>query len=172
MTDDPADEQPDRFGAESSESPEADGAAADTDSETARDDAEAPLDDLAREVRARREARESRGSSADDLPDDDLFESVDVGQVDDEAVWESFVEGETDPEERVGLGAEAERVADPAEHVVPKRDFCQRCPHFAAPPETACTHDGTDIVEVIDTDSFRVRNCPVVEDEDAVQWGE
>jgi len=88
--------------------------------------------------------------------------------VDDEAVWESFVEGETGPEDRVGLGADAEQAVDPDEHVVPKRDFCQRCPHFTAPPETACSHEGTTIVEVVDPDSFRVRNCPVVEDEDAV----
>ncbi|WP_049937351.1 hypothetical protein [Haloplanus natans] len=135
------------------------------DGEPDRDDVDAPLEDLAREVRGRREARESQ--SAEVPPDDDLFESVDVGDVDDEAVWESFVEGETGPEERVGLGAEAERANDPDERVVPKRDFCQRCPHFAAPPETACTHEGTSIVEAVDTDRFRVRNCPVVEDEDA-----
>jgi len=101
-----------------------------------------------------------------DVPDD-LFESVDVDAVDDEAVWESFVEGETGPEEQVGLGAEAEAAPEPHEHVVPKRDFCQRCPHFSAPPETACSHGGTTIVEVVDADHFRVRNCPIVEDEDA-----
>jgi hypothetical protein len=140
------------------------------DAEPDRDDGDAPLEDLAREVRGRREARESQAADADGPPDDDLFESVDVGDVDDEAVWEAFVEGETGPEEQVGLGAEAERADDPDERVVPKRDFCQRCPHFAAPPETACTHEGTTIVEAVDTDRFRVRNCPVVEDEDAVSF--
>jgi len=128
----------------------------------------APLEDLAREVRARREAREAQGLEDPDADvPDDLFESVDVDAVDDEAVWESFVEGETGPEEQVGLGAEAEAAPEPHEHVVPKRDFCQRCPHFSAPPETACSHDGTTIVEVVDADHFRVRNCPIVEDEDA-----
>ncbi|MFB6255938.1 MAG: hypothetical protein ABEH58_04290 [Haloplanus sp.] len=140
----------------------------DADTESARDDGDVPLEDLAREVRGRREAREPRtAEDADGPPDDDLFESVDVAGVDAEAVWESFVEGETGPGEQVGIGAEAERVDDPDERVVPKRDFCQRCPHFAAPPETACTHEGTTIVEAVDTDRFRVRNCPVVEDEDA-----
>jgi hypothetical protein len=138
------------------------------DAETDRDDA--PLDDLAREVRARREARESDADGSD-LPDD-LFEPVEVDHVDDEAVWESFTDGETGPEEGVGLGAEAEAAAEPDEHVVPKRDFCQRCPHFADPPETACTHEGTSIVEVVDVDRFRVRNCPVVEEkEDASRYG-
>jgi len=139
----------------------------DSDPETTDDD-DAPLADLAREVRARQEDRAAR-ETADlgaDAPETDLFESVDVGEVDDEEVWESFVEGETGPEDRVGLGAEAEQAAEPAEHVVPKRDFCQRCPHFAAPPDTACTHDGTAIVEVVDTDHFRVRDCPIVEGED------
>jgi len=142
----------------------------DADAEPDRADGDAPLEDLAREVRGRREARQSQTADADDPPDDDLFESVDVGDVDDEAVWESFVEGETGPEGQVGLGAEAERADDPDERVVPKRDFCQRCPHFAAPPEMACTHEGTTIVEAVDTDRFRVRNCPVVEDEDAVSF--
>jgi hypothetical protein len=144
---------------------------------------DAPLDGLAREVRARREARGAEGpdgtaEAPDDLfetaedpdgtaeaPDDVLFETVDVDAVDDEAVWESFVEGETGPEERVGLGAEAEQAAEPDEHVVPKRDFCQRCPHFSDPPEAACSHEGTTIVEVVDTDHFRVRDCPIVADE-------
>jgi len=93
-----------------------------------------------------------------------------VGSVDDEAVWESFTEGETGPEEQVGLGAEVEQAPEPDEHVVPKRDFCQRCPHFSSPPETACTHGGTTIVEVVDPDHFRVRNCPVVEDENAASF--
>ena len=157
MTDESADEPIDPF--------ESDAAETAADAETDSDDA--PLGDLAQEVRARREARESDADGSD-LPDDDLFESVEVDQVDDEAVWESFVEGETGPEDRVGLGADAEQAVDPDEHVVPKRDFCQRCPHFTAPPETACSHEGTTIVEVVDPDSFRVRNCPVVEDEDAV----
>jgi len=147
---------------------EVSGTDGDGDAEPDRDDGDAPLENLAREVRGRRETRESQAAEGvDGPPDDDLFESVDVGDVDDEAVWESFVEGETGPEEQVGLGAEAERADDPDERVVPKRDFCQRCPHFAAPPETACTHEGTTIVEAVDTDRFRVRNCPVVEDEDA-----
>jgi hypothetical protein len=182
MTDEPADEPPDLFGSESGESDateatdavdatdatEATDAVDATDVTEATDAGDAPLDDLAGEVRARRDARDSRsevGEGGGDLPDDP-FESVDVDHVDDEAVWESLAEDETGPDGTVGLGAEAERADDPDEHVVPKRGFCQRCPHFADPPETACTHEGTTIVEVVDADRFRVRNCPVVEDED------
>jgi hypothetical protein len=161
--DEPADEPTDPFESDGVETPADDEAA---DVETDRDE---PLGELAREVRARREARESGAEG--ELPDDDLFETVEVDHVDDDAVWESFVEGETGPEEGVGLGAEAEAAAEPDEHVVPKRDFCQRCPHFSDPPETACSHEGTTIVEVVDADSFRVRNCPVVEEGDASRYG-
>ncbi|WP_435070091.1 hypothetical protein [Haloplanus sp. C73] len=127
----------------------------------------APLDDLASEVRARREQREAaEGVDADAPPDDDLFEPVDVDQIDEDAVWEAFAEGEMAPEAEVGLGSTVEAAA-PDEHVVSKREFCQRCPHFSAPPDVACTHEGTTIVEVVDIDDFRVRNCPIVEDEDA-----
>lgn len=168
MTEGPADDSPGP--ADGENGVDAGDADAEADTESGRDDADAPLEGLAREVSDRREARESRAQgTVDDLPDDP-FESVDVAEVDDEAVWESFVEGETGPEGQVGLGAEAERGDDPDEHVVPKRNFCQRCPHFAAPPEMACTNEGTTIVEAVDTDRFRVRNCPVVEDEDAASF--
>jgi hypothetical protein len=128
---------------------------------------DAPLEDLAREVRDRRDTRSE--ASADDgsaktdaAPDDDPFEPVDVDEVDDDAVWESFVGGEIDPAERVGLGADVEDTDAPDEHVVPKSSFCQQCPHFADPPSTACTHEGTTIVEALEGDRFRVRNCPIV----------
>lgn len=136
--------------------------------EDAADDADAaPLDDLAREVRARREADADEEIPEADLSETDLFESVEVADIDSEAVWESFVEGELGPDEEVGLGADVEAVDDAGadEHIVPKRDFCQRCPHFTDPPDVACTHEGTTIVEVVDSDHFRVRNCPVVETE-------
>jgi hypothetical protein len=133
--------------------------------------ADAPLEDLAREVRARREDRD-RDRDADDVDSDpaaegDLFESVEVDEVDDEAVWESLAEDGADPAERVGIGAEVGEATAPDEHVIPKSAFCQRCPHFADPPETACTHDGTTILEVIEGDRFRVRNCPVAAERDA-----
>jgi hypothetical protein len=139
-----------------------------SDSDPDPDD-DAPLADLAREVRERRSAAESAESAgpatdpdADAGLDDDPFESVDIGEVDDEAVWESFVEGEDGPTTGVGLGAEVHEASEAEEHVVPKREFCQQCPHFSAPPAATCTHEGTTIVEVVDADDFRVRNCPVV----------
>ncbi|WP_299332235.1 hypothetical protein [Haloplanus sp.] len=158
MTED-GDDDPDPFAESESLDDETDDADAGDDP-----DDDAPLADLAREVRKRREADESASTSKStgtDL-DSDPFESVDVAEVDDEAVWESFVEGSDEPEAGVGLGAEVHKASEANEHVVSKREFCQRCPHFSAPPATACTHEGTTIVEVVDADDFRVRNCPIV----------
>ncbi|GAB6863028.1 hypothetical protein ACFR97_02270 [Haloplanus litoreus] len=123
---------------------------------------DAPLGDLVREIRAKQAAREE---GADAAIDADLFEPVEVDEVDDEVVWEAFTAEETGTEEQVGLGADPEETSPDGEAVVPKRQFCQRCPHFTDPPETACTHEGTSIVEVVDATHFRVRNCPVVAEE-------
>jgi hypothetical protein len=138
----------------------------------------APLGDLASRVRERRESRESGADRSDDAP----FEEMSAGDVDGEAVWESL----SDSSEEAGAadvvdpaaapdeaGPEREDVeavprgeADAArpDHVVPARSFCEQCRHFSEPPAVACTHEGTDIVELVDLDRFRVRGCPVVEE--------
>lgn len=80
----------------------------------------------------------------------DAFEAVDVDAVDEDAVW-AQVTGEP-------------REVDPGdeEAVVPKRRYCERCEFFSEPPAVACENDGTEIVELVDTDHFRVVGCPVV----------
>lgn len=120
---------------------------------------DAPLSELARESQSSTESERS-----------ELFEEVDVGDIDAEAVWEAVVEEGTPPEEALGdlqdtAAAEVE-AAEPAgvdEHVVDKREYCQRCEFFSEPPEATCTNEGTEILELVDSDSFRVRNCPKVE---------
>lgn len=107
-----------------------------------------------------------------DADADDPFETMDVETVDDETVWESLESDDpSDPQvEQPELGAAsgAERVdpaeahADRPEHVVEKASYCQRCRYLSAPPETSCSHDGTEIVEVVDSERFRVRGCPMV----------
>lgn len=47
-------------------------------------------------------------------------------------------------------------------HTVPKRSFCENCRFLTPPPEFACTHDGTEIVEFVDRHDVRVKNCPIV----------
>lgn len=65
----------------------------------------------------------------------------------------------------------AGRAATGSERVVDKRAYCQQCPHFSAPPDVACGHEGTAIVEAVGFDEFRVRNCPMVTADDDAGLG-
>ncbi|WP_280587279.1 hypothetical protein [Halorubrum sp. Boch-26] len=99
---------------------------------------------------------------------DDAFERMDVGGPAAEGVWELLDadtgDGEFDSDAEVGGGTAVPGEGD-TEHVVAKRTYCQQCPHFTPPPEVACAHDGTTIVEVIGFDQLRVRNCPMIGEE-------
>ena len=105
--------------------------------------------------------------------DDDLFEEMDPGGLDDEdEVVERVLEGEAPTNGSVegtppGTGRTAEGRAGDAptrdEVVVPKRRYCEGCQYFTQPPETACEHPGTEILELVDVDHFLVADCPVVE---------
>lgn len=133
---------------------------------------ETPLSDLANDVRARRET---------DPTDESPFEAVDVETVDGEALWDAVVDGTDGPSvsssettdgpsepssETTNGAGDAGESADAEEYVVDKREFCQRCRFFSAPPAVACEHEGTDIVELVDGDRFRVRGCPMIDDDD------
>ena len=89
---------------------------------------------------------------------EDPVERMAVDEVDMDDVWDAL-EDDTDlplaDEEMPGPDTRSDDVVD-------KRTYCHRCPHFAEPPTTACTLDGTDIVEVIGFDEFRLRGCPMV----------
>lgn len=93
---------------------------------------------------------------------DDAFERMDVGGAAEEDVWKSL---DSDAEVADAGVADAPGEGD-AEHVVSKRTYCQQCPHFTPPPEVACSHEGTSIVEAVGFDEFRVRNCPMISEED------
>jgi hypothetical protein len=117
--------------------------------------------------------------------DDDLFEAVERADLaDEEAVVESLLEGEraesaavddptastTDPVTAPGMEGESARQSGADEEaptrdevIVPKRRYCEGCQYFTKPPETACEHPGTDILELVDADHFLVADCPVVE---------
>lgn len=122
---------------------------------------ETPLSDLANDVRARGET---------DPTDESPFEAVDVETVDGEALWDAVVDGTDGPSEpsseTTNGAGDVGGSADAEEHVVDKREFCQRCRFFSAPPAVACEHEGTDIVELVDGDRFRVRGCPMIDDDD------
>ena len=125
----------------------------------------------------------------DAATDGDPFESMDVGDVGEEDVWEALdqetpvgtgaaafdsgvVGGETGDSATRSGGPEARTPGTGDERVIDKRSYCQQCPHFSSPPETACTHEGTDIVESVDFSRFRVRNCPMVDTDDPAFDGE
>lgn len=137
---------------------------------------EAPLSGLRERVEARREAGEVSPFAEIDTEASaeggELFEEVDVADVDAEAVWDAVVEGEQPPEDLLEEEpADAEPTESPDEHVVNKREYCQRCEFFAAPPDATCTNEGTEIVELLDSDQFRVRNCPKIAADDEALSG-
>lgn len=111
---------------------------------------EGPLGDLAAEVERRR-------GEVEDADLDDAFTSQDVADLDVDAVWEQVESG--------GV-ADAEEPVETEERVVSKASFCQQCEFFSEPPSVGCGHEGTEILELVDTDHFRVRNCPKVAEEE------
>jgi hypothetical protein len=101
-------------------------------------------------------------SSREEEPE--TFESVDVDAVPIEQVWASIDdEGAAVGEREVSVGGDSAEAVGTDDHRVPKREYCARCPHFAAPPEVACTHEDASIVAVEDAEQFVVRNCPMVD---------
>lgn len=130
---------------------------------------------------------------------DDAFDRMDVGETTGESVWEALDEDAAGVSETVGSGVSnvsgdadaasdsdasgvsgtaqgpttaAGRAATGSERVVDKRAYCQQCPHFSAPPDVACGHEGTTIVESVGFDEFRVRNCPMVTADDDAGLGD
>lgn len=118
----------------------------------AEDREEAPLSDLREELSER-----SGDVDQEDEEFEELFEEIDVGTVDEESVWDQLSETADEPL----FTAEPEEVPEADVTVVEKR-LCHSCPHFGDPPELHCTHEGTTIEAEVDTDHFRVVNCPIV----------
>lgn len=99
-------------------------------------------------------------------PTEDPFAEMDV---DTDALGDD-VFAALDEEDATAAPGDATGVEPAAEGVVvPKRSYCEGCPHFASPPEVACTNPGTTIHELVDTEHFRVSNCPVVVDRNTMQ---
>ncbi|AUX07933.1 hypothetical protein AArcSl_0278 [Halalkaliarchaeum desulfuricum] len=92
-------------------------------------------------------------------PLEDPFEEMD-DEMSIENVWETLGEegGEVD-----STLAPVEGEGGPDVETVEKRSFCQRCRYLSAPPTVECTHEGTEILEVVDSNNFRVQNCPMIE---------
>lgn len=117
-----------------------------------------------------------RTREADDVDTEavmDAFESVDVDAVDADALWEQLEMSRPDAGPTDGAVTDgASAPGDAGErHVetVAKRDYCMRCQYFAAPPEARCTYDGSEILELVGTDRFRVADCPIVGGEEELE---
>ncbi|WP_254764317.1 hypothetical protein [Natrinema marinum] len=126
---------------------------------THEDDAE-PLGDLAATVAERSDADRA---DADEPGFDDLFDRQDAADIDTDRLWERL-EGDD--------ANDSDAVIRPAERTVrevEKRAYCQDCDHFAGPPETACTREGTDILSVPTVATFRVADCPVVREDESLE---
>ena len=125
------------------------------------DDAEdAPLSDL------REDVDERRGREDDDF--EELFAEMEVGDVDEAEVWAELADSADEPVVDPDAVAQAVDSAEPdGDTTVVEKSLCHGCPHFADPPETACTHDGTTIEAEVDTEHFRVRECPIVAEREA-----
>ncbi|GAB3681665.1 hypothetical protein GCM10028857_06220 [Salinarchaeum chitinilyticum] len=126
--------------------------AAEADAESGAN-ADAPLGSLASTV------DERRGRDAD-RPDDGLFEEESVPEIDSDVVWEQLDQDE--PPEPPDDAAQDVRV-------VKKRSYCEQCPYFSEPPEVACSHDGTEILELVDMEHFRVVDCPIVRENERLE---
>lgn len=99
----------------------------------------------------------------DDLPEEqspaeDAFVEMSVEEIDEEAVWDDLESGSNG-----GPIGEPSVTVEGDEAVVPKRSYCERCEFFSDPPSVHCTNPGTEILELVDAEHFRVVDCPVVE---------
>jgi len=111
-------------------------------------DRDGPLGELAADIDGRRERTSGVA--------DELFDEVEVGEVDADELWTQV---ESD-------GPDVDVDGDRAIREVEKRKYCSGCPYFATPPDVHCSHEGTDIIEQVDMEQFKVADCPVVlEDE-------
>ncbi|MFC7059689.1 hypothetical protein [Halovenus salina] len=91
---------------------------------------------------------------------DSLFEERETEGIDPDTVWQDLASADAR-----GAAGEYERTF--AE--VSKHAYCEQCEHFSPPPDVACAHEGTDIVEFLDMETVRVVDCPIVAEREELQ---
>ena len=119
-----------------------------------------PLSDLAAAVDQRQDETGDDADTGTDL--DELFDREDVAAIDRDRLWERL---EDDDDESAAPPRSEEREIREIE----TDGYCHRCEHFASPPTVACTREGTDILDVPALDRFRVADCPVVLEDEALE---
>ncbi|USZ72167.1 hypothetical protein [Natronosalvus halobius] len=120
------------------------------------DDRTDPLSGLAARVSDQETSPPKRDPAVDDL-----FDREDVAEIDRERLWAELEDESTE----TPLEASAEREY----RTVPKRSYCHQCEYFSDPPAVACTHEGTQILEMPSMDTYRVVDCPVVLEDEALE---
>ena len=95
------------------------------------------------------------------LPLDDPFEEIEIEEIDEDEVWDAILEDDLS-DEQPSL-PDPEPGNDSNETIVKSAQYCKKCEHFSAPPDSVCNNPGTEIVELVGVDRFLLRNCPVVE---------
>lgn len=122
---------------------------------------------------------------ADEVSDDDFggtgdehFEREPSPDVDREALWRQVADEETAEQAVEAMDIDADDDATPAgdgssvetgERVVAKNAYCHSCRFFSSPPDVHCRHEGTEILESVDMDHFRVVDCPVVAENEELE---
>lgn len=125
-----------------------------------------PMADLALAVGER---RRERGDRADAEEFSGAFTEVDVREVGRDELWEELRDEGTEMDGTPVAVAPPEDSADDRDVRTIPKSTCRGCQFFGDPPDLHCTHDGTEIVEMVDTEQFRVADCPmVVADEDVL----
>ncbi|MFC7212750.1 hypothetical protein ACFQO4_01480 [Saliphagus sp. GCM10025334] len=120
------------------------------------DDRTDPLGDLAARVSDQAASPPKRDPAVDDL-----FDREDVAEIDRERLWAELEDESTDS----SPAASAEREY----RTIPKRSYCHQCEYFSEPPAVACTHEGTEILEMPSMETYRVVDCPVVLEDEALE---
>lgn len=119
------------------------------------DPADEPLADLADSVGT----REDPTSTNQDI--EQLFDQHSVSELDSERLWDRLEQD--DPSEAPLLEEDRD------EREIDAHRYCKQCEHFSSPPEVSCTLEGTDILELSGLGTFRVVDCPVVLEDEALE---
>ncbi|THE65917.1 hypothetical protein D8Y22_05180 [Salinadaptatus halalkaliphilus] len=102
-------------------------------------------------------ASSSARSTTDDV--DELFDQEPVTEIDSDRLWERLEDGTSVP-----IGETDREIRE-----IDAQNYCHQCEHFAKPPTVACTREDTDIIELAALGTFRVADCPIVLEDEALE---
>lgn len=132
-----------------------------SDREVTYDPTEAPLADLAASIGERETASSTDADTGSETEADRLFDQHSVSELDSDRLWDRLEEG-TSTETPLLEDDRDEREID-------AHRYCKQCEHFSAPPDVGCGLEGTEILELTKLGTFRVVDCPVVLEDEALE---